>query len=306
MGALLSFTGRVDVSDVFVDFENCDVGENERNLCATANEILDKAPLMIEHLESYENCGSYIRKALSNPNPQSESDAFTAVKKNVKIINGFYCFSKEIANMTRELLKLLATGQEKQAFNAHQASVKSLGRLLEFVLRFDEMKMLRPGIQNDFSYYRRVLGKHSSDPDLTVRDEEASFISLFIAQPIPMMTSLAKSTSSLYVSNPNVPAALALMANVCLELVKTKRFSAPETNLQLVRVMVGAIVLFDHISLEGGAFVKKSGINIKQAVQMVVKDFKGQKSLINMLRYSTLHYQDDTTSSSIRSLLESN
>ena len=37
------------------------------------------------------------------------------------------------------------------------------------------------------------------------------------------MTSLAKSTSSLYVSNPNVPAALALMANVCLELVKSKR-----------------------------------------------------------------------------------
>jgi hypothetical protein len=62
--------------------------------------------------------------------------------------------------------------------------------------------------------------------------------------------------------NPNVPQSLALMSNACLELVKSKRFSAPETNLQLVRVMVGAIVLFDHISLEGGAFVKKSGINV--------------------------------------------
>lgn len=172
-----------------------------------------------------------------------------------------------------------------------------------------------------------VLGLVALSLYAQVRDEEASFISLYIAQPIPMMTALAKSTSSLYVSNPNVPAALALMANVCLELLKSKRsqpsshrmcaratdtrllacrFTTSETNQLLVRVMVGSIVLFDHVSLEGGAFVKKSGINIKQAVQLVVKEYPTQNSLTNMLRYSTLHYSDDSTPAGIRSLLDVN
>ncbi|CEO95727.1 CYRIA/CYRIB Rac1 binding domain-containing protein [Plasmodiophora brassicae] len=308
MGALLSsFTGRIDVTDVFVDFESAKYGDDtERQICEAADEILERAPGVIAALEAYANCGAQIRKALSDPNPKSEQEAFQAVKANVAIINMFFNFSKEVANMVRELLKTLATGQEKEAFCAHQFSVKQLGRLLDFVLRFDELKMLRPGIQNDFSYYRRVLPKHSNDPDLKVRDEEASFISLYIAQPIPMMTALAKSTSSLYVSNPNVPAALALMANVCLELLKSKRFTTSETNQLLVRVMVGSIVLFDHVSLEGGAFVKKSGINIKQAVQLVVKEYPTQNSLTNMLRYSTLHYSDDSTPAGIRSLLDVN
>lgn len=123
MGALLSFTGRVDVSDVFVDFESrprpppqfdvltlyiidCEPGDDERNLCLTADEILDQAPSMIERLENYENCGTFIRKALSNPNPQTERDAFNAVKKNVEIINAFYIFSKETGTL-RVLLSLV-------------------------------------------------------------------------------------------------------------------------------------------------------------------------------------------------------
>jgi hypothetical protein len=137
-----------------------------------------------------------------------------------------------------------------------------------------------------------------------------------------MMSALAKSTSSLYVYNPHVPQALALTCNVCLELLKTKRlaghfvllyahkiyirFGSQETNQLLFRVMVGAIVLFDHISLEGGAFVKMSGINIKQAVQLVVKEYPTSTSLCNMLRYSTLHYSDDTTPTGIRTLLDTN
>eukprot|EP00474_Spongospora_subterranea_P010950 CRZ11408.1 hypothetical protein [Spongospora subterranea] len=305
MGALFSFPGRIDVSDVFVDFESAQYSDDsERVICDAAEEILSRSYRMTEMLEAYCNCGTYIRKALSEPSSKSELEAFLAVKLNVDVISAFYTYSKEVANIVRDLLKFLATGQEKEAFCSHQYSVKQFGRLLDFVLRFDELKMQRPGIQNDFSYYRRVLAKHANDPDIKVRDEEASFISLYIAQSIPMMSALAKATSSLYVSNPNVPQALALTSNVCLELLKSKRFQSPETNQLLTRIMVGAIVLFDHISLEGGAFVKKSGINIKQAVQLVVKEYPSTSSLTNMLRYSTLHFADDSTPNGIRSLLD--
>jgi len=40
-----------------------------------------------------------------------------------------------------------------------QALVKLLADLFDFVLRFDELKMATPVIQNDFSYYRRNARK---------------------------------------------------------------------------------------------------------------------------------------------------
>ena len=38
----------------------------------------------------------------------------------------------------------------------HQALVKQLAKVLDFVLKFDECKMTTPAVQNDFSYYRYV------------------------------------------------------------------------------------------------------------------------------------------------------
>jgi hypothetical protein len=37
--------------------------------------------------------------------------------------------------------------------------VKQLAEILQFVLRFDNLKMGNPAIQNDFSFYRRTLSR---------------------------------------------------------------------------------------------------------------------------------------------------
>jgi len=204
------------------------------------------------------------------------------------------------------MLKSLAHDDEKASIQKYQATSRRLADLLDFVLKFDETKMLRPGLQNDFSYYRRSLGKHMQDKDLTVRDDEASFISLFIAQPIPMMTSVAKATTELMNESPqyhtHVPKVLATIANVCLHLVKTGE-QEQSVNLLCVRGMVGCIVLFDHISADG-AFVKRSGINIRQAVQLLVKEYNDQQALLNALRYSAPHFSDDSTPSAITAMLK--
>jgi len=39
----------------------------------------------------------------------------------------------------------------------HPAIVKCLGDLLVFCFNFDQEKMVKPTIQNDFSFYRRIL-----------------------------------------------------------------------------------------------------------------------------------------------------
>jgi hypothetical protein len=307
MGTLFStFNSGVDVSDIYVDFK-AEPHANEKELCDQVSDLLDQGKNILNLLESFNDCGLAIRRALSNPTPENEKEAFDAVKANVETIYQFFQFSKRIEKLFPSLLKTLATDDEKSSIKEQQAVSKKVADVLDFVLKFDELKMLRPGLQNDFSFYRRSLGKHAADPDLLVRDDEASFISLFIAQPIPMMTALAKSTTEVLNENAHcavhVPKVLATIANVCLHLVKTNQFQDEATNMLCVRAMVGSIVLFDHVSAEG-AFVKRSGINIRQAVTLVVKEYADQKPLINALRYSTLHFSDDSTPSAITALLE--
>jgi len=301
------FSAQVDVSDVFVDFHNSDPKGDEKEMFDVVTEILVEGKAMFDNLDQYADCGLSIRRALTNPTPDNEREAFGAVKANVDVINGFYQFSKKIEKQFPALLRSLATDDEKASIQQKQAVSKKVCDVLDFVLKFDELKMLRPGLQNDFSFYRRSLGKHAGDPDLVVRDDEASFISLFIAQPIPMMTSTAKATAELCNENAHfgthVPRVLATIANVCLHLVKSKRFDDAPTNLLCVRALVGSIVLFDHLTPDG-AFVKRSGINIRQAVQLVTKEFSEQKPLINALRYSTLHFSDDSTPAAITQMLE--
>jgi len=309
MGALFSsFSSGVDVSDVYVNFQGAEPNEKEQELWDTVNELLVEGVALLREVEAYEDCGMEIRAALSQPTPENERTAFNRVSNNVKTIAKIYQFSKKVDKIFPTLLRSLATDDEKSSIREQQAISRKVADILDFVLRFDELKMLRPGLQNDFAYYRRSLGKHQNDPNLVVRDDEAAFISLFIAQAIPMMSGLAKSTSELLNDGPfmaiHVPKVLATIANVCLHLVKTKRFPERETNILCVRGMVGCIVLFDHISVEG-AFVKRSGINIRQAVQLVVKDYGDLKPLVNALKYSTVHFQDDSTPSAITDLLSS-
>jgi hypothetical protein len=81
--------------------------------------------------------------------------------------------------------------------------------------------------------------------------------------------------------------------------------------------MVGAIVLYDLVSTEG-AFIKRSGINVslclisvilvaqmRQAINLMTKEYADQKPLINALRYSTLHFSDESTPGWVTQSLES-
>ena len=107
--------------------------------------------------------------------------------------------------------------------------VRQVCEILDFALAFDGIKMMKSALQNDFSYYRRSMGKRNFDelvyaiafvlllsffPDLprccgggdcaftqpfhmcnrmriecSVDDENANLMSLFLAAPGPFMNS---------------------------------------------------------------------------------------------------------------------
>jgi len=304
MGVLLSIFQSIDVSDVYVNFKDAVPGAEEEKLCESVHELItNKGEIIMNALKNYQECSEIIKTALSDPTPEHERKAFDTVKPNVETVYNLHMISTELQGLFPELMNALATDNEKRSIQEQQAVCKTVANLFEFVLKIDELKLMKPGIQNDFAYYKRSLGKHADDEDLLVRDDNASTISMFIAQPIPLMNTLARSALKVAESNPFVTKTLATMANICLHLVKAGKFEEEATNLLCLRAMVGCIVLFDHIDAQG-AFVKRSGINIKQAVSVLCKEYGHMTSLKNTLRFSTLHYSDESTPSAIVAMLE--
>lgn len=94
--------------------------------------------------------------------------------------------------------------------------------------------MVTPGIQNEFSYYRRTLNRMKLSKEeanaIKIKDELANRMSLFFAYPTPMMRSLADTTVKCLesgngaVTKQSVIQGLALMANVCQDMVAKRKY----------------------------------------------------------------------------------
>ncbi|XP_071451647.1 CYFIP-related Rac1 interactor B [Hetaerina americana] len=224
-----------------------------------------------------------------------------------------------------------------------QALVKQLAQVLEFVLKFDEHKMRTPAIQNDFSYYRRTISRRrmsSRDPapgdeyredgddygaaidgsdhhgiikaEDTVTSELANRMSLFYAHATPMLKVLSEATTRFVAENSDIPIentteTLGTMAKVCLRMLESPnllaQFEREETQLFVLRVMVGLVILYDHVHPQG-AFVKASNVDVKGCVKLL-KDQPPARSegLLNALRYTTKHLNEEGTPRNIKNLL---
>ncbi|KAK2094982.1 hypothetical protein P7K49_026398 [Saguinus oedipus] len=87
-----------------------------------------------------------------------------------------------------------------QHLEREQALAKQFAEILHFTLRFDELKMTNPAIQNDFSYYRRTLSRMRinnvpAEGENEVNNELANRMSLFYAEATPMLKTLSDATT---------------------------------------------------------------------------------------------------------------
>jgi len=297
--------------EIFIDFENAQPSEEEREIHATVASVLNKAPQILDRLFKYDGCEEYIRKAITTPCPDTEEAAWNAVLPAVDQLQEFYDFSLELEACFPKLLVALCKNDPKDSLANQQALAKQLADVFDFVLRFDDSKMVNPAIQNDFSYYRRTLNRmklSKKDLNIKIRDELANRMSLFFAYPTPMMKVLSETTvkflsSDSTVPRENVTTALATMGNVCHDMVAKKKFEADNTNMFCLRAMTGAIILFDHLHAQG-AFAKKSPINIKGCIN-VLKSYTASPTdgLLNALRFTTIHLNDPETPNAIKQLL---
>jgi len=313
MGALVSlFDKDKDPVTIFLDFENARVSDDEKQIYDALAAVLDKSASILTKLSNYRGCEEFIRKAITTPGPETEEAAWNAVLPAVEELKEFYDFSLELESCFPKLLVALCKNDPKANIAQQQALAKQLADVFNFVLRFDDMKMVNPAIQNDFSYYRRTLNRMKlakKDINITIRDELANRMSLFFAYPTPMMNVVNETTVKFISQDTTVPryhvtTALATMANVCSDMVERKKFENENTNMFCLRAMTGSIILFDHLHAQG-AFSKKSMIHIKNCVT-VLKNYTADKTdgLLNALRFTTIHLNDADTPASIKHLLD--
>lgn len=109
-----------------------------------------------------------------------------------------YEYSLELVNRMEVLMQKLCFDQDPtKTLQQNQALAKLFGQILNFVTIFDQLKMRKPEIQNDFSYYRRSMGRmKTKGVEIVVKDELANKMSLFFAYPTPMLNVLIEIMTS--------------------------------------------------------------------------------------------------------------
>jgi len=287
MGACGSSPGPV----VTIDFENCPPSASEKEQYDRLEQIFVEADRVMRLIEEYKGCQELARAAMSQPTPQNEKAAFEGLLLSVESIASFFNFSKALDKIIQQLLLTLA--QNANSLDSQQALCTQLARVFDFVLRFDQTRMMRPNLSNDFSYYRRLLPKFYKHPDIKIKDDDASGMALFTAEHIPMNSCINKAAAAAIDQNSAVSTVLSIMAMSCCNMLKTKRFSNERINVLCARAMTGAIVMFDNIDTLG-AFGNRSPINMKLCVTVLKREFtaKDFNPMLNAIHYSTKNFND--------------
>uniref|UniRef100_A0A8C1LH22 Family with sequence similarity 49 member Ba n=2 Tax=Cyprinus carpio TaxID=7962 RepID=A0A8C1LH22_CYPCA len=308
-----------NTGNFFLDFENAKPTEAEKRVWEEVNEVLTEAMSVLQDLQSYSGAGEAIRQAIQHPNDEHvQESAWAAVVPLVGKLKKFYEFSLKLEDSLQGLLEFLTSSRcsPTQHLEQEQALARQFAEILHFTLRFDELKMTNPAIQNDFSYYRRTLSRmriinQTAEEHNEVDNELANRMSLFYANATPMLKTLSDATTK-FVSKVELPVenttdCLSTMASVCKVMLETPeyrtRFASDDTVLFCLRVMVGVIILYDYVH-PAGAFVKSSKIDMKGCIKVLrYQPPNSVEGLLNALRYTTKHLNDETTSKQIKTVL---
>ncbi|KAL2916509.1 hypothetical protein HK105_203942 [Polyrhizophydium stewartii] len=303
--------------------------------------LMRAAPGILNDLRSYSGCGEAIRQAISNPGKATEDAAWAVVCPAVAKLKDYYDFSCALGNamgahagadqqapvvspteqLFPRILSFLGNGDASQNFEQSQALARKLAEILDFATQFDNLKarsasqpagqpatMSNPNVQNDFSYYRRTVSRmkmNNAQSVAVVSDEVANKMSLFFAHSNPVTKALIDSANVAVMSRTlslgGATDVFSILAGVSYHMVAKGR--AGNDSAFFLRVMVVSVLLYDHID-PAGAFIKNSKINIKASIKVIQSSGgSGADALLNALRFSTQHLNDETTPKAIKQML---
>jgi len=250
--------GAVKVPAMSIDF-NAKPSQSEEKLHAIVQEnVLKNTPGLLDLITKYGGCEDVIRKALNEPGP-AEVTAWENVSAAVDKLYEFYQFSLQLEKTWPQILDQVCQEDSTAGVQNNLCITSQIAHIFSFVFHFDESKMMNPAIQNDFSYYRRVLGRMKDKKQKMKVDEElANKMSFFFAYPTPMMKVMIDSTTQIDKEKRfKLVSGLSMVANVCHNNISTNGAALGNDNIMLLLcAMTGCIILVDHLR-EEGAFDKK-------------------------------------------------
>lgn len=326
-----------DDADIFVDFENCQPSDEEYDLWMEINTKLAHTDDILMIVRNYPGAAAQIRSAIERyTDDAAQEAAWEALVPLVHQLRICYDFGVYLAQTVPRLLHALCSDELTvwEHLESQQALFKQFAEILDFIMQFDNIKMTKPSIQNDFSFYRRLRQRRRPAVDFSrqisapcnvdgaepflrqgieeLSDECCSKMSLFYAEATPMLKLISRYATQCHMVDAMIPMdvtseCLAAMAHICRGLLVKpslrSRVTRDDTLMLLLRVMTGVIILYDHID-PYGVFRKTSKLDVKSCVRLLKEQNpKSVQCLLNAIKYSTLHFTDETTPRVIKQLL---
>ncbi|ORX51224.1 DUF1394-domain-containing protein [Hesseltinella vesiculosa] len=322
--SLSSFrSNEVMVPELGFDIENASPSSEEMLVYHELSaQLVAPTTALLHALQNYRSSSEVIRSAIASPTPENENIAWNSVLPTVNMLQKVFEYAENLRKGIPRLLNILCQGDVNSNLQTHQGLTKLFADVLDFVFEFDHLKMRNSTLQNDFSYYRRMLqrGRYSTSSDdntsdlrsAMLEDDLANQISLFIAYPTPMLRCVIDTTTDYVTKNrlqKGVGECLAAVWASCFYTVHKKKAQRPEMSAFFLKVMVVTIILYDHID-PNGVFTKQSPINIKNSVKMIqtistldIPTDSSASNLMSALRYNSKHLNDDKTPKGVRNMV---
>jgi len=267
MGLVLNVLKRDDKYTGYTpNFDTAGVDEKSQDQYREILSKLGESQKLISQLNGYKTSQDRIREAMKNNSAENKRLAFASTLENVKRIKVCYKYcTEDLVKLFQDLRERIREVEEEkledkaQLYKKQEAWAKELARLISFVVEWDQGKMQKPSMLNDFSYYKRNLPQQAANFELAADTEEslASNISFWLADSMPMCKTLGDSLKA--------KESLKLLKDIsalCYHLVESKKFAGSKTahsnEVLCLRCAVGCIVLYDRASGGHGAFGSKT------------------------------------------------
>lgn len=91
--------------------------------------------------------------------------AWNAVVPAVEMLRDFFNFYDEFRTSLLRLLAFVCADDPYISLPENLFCAKLLVNMFDFVIKFDEIKMSKASIQNDFSFYRRTMNRMKRGDD---------------------------------------------------------------------------------------------------------------------------------------------
>lgn len=203
-------------------------------LYRTCEAELKQTEKIYQGIEEYTGCQELARAAMTKGDDETRLAAFEGLLPAVDHIHDFSEYSKDMSRCFKELLiELSAKVPEGKRFAQlcrKPGLTNQLTKFLNFALKFDQQRILKPNVSNDFSYYKRLFTRFPTHPSIKYDVKKNEELQEFIRSNTPMTLALIHAAEEVSKDYPTCVYVLSTIANAYwMKLEKREPYSEHES-----------------------------------------------------------------------------